>query len=393
MDPTPAAEFPHLVAALGLNTNRGQDAGEAIRPRLNEILKGIEAVEKEAKESLGPDEEPDQPFAKPARILLGLTARSEHKKIGKRREIARPVRGVETVRTMRNHQDKMARQFAAYLLSRVSVEIPQFVTYGNLYGRDISEWLPILNHLQRQDLRRITAELATSYRPFASAVADGQLGSRGDGQPDWRTFFLGLQMLGERGFKDQQGERHPELMMFDLTTARFPFFGTLSRRVLEEENVNETRFALVIALLDFILTCLLPYHSDADRQHLELAAQSAQGQQPVFLEMLEATADGRDILAEWCWLTTIRVDTEDAGISRHRAIHRGFEFIWQLLHPDKSRRLNRKALNRYFDTWGGTDPAYLYRDEIEIHRTNARVLNLQPPSVRAYIPDSLIQED
>ncbi len=387
MEPTPADDFPVLVGLLEVNE------GEEIRPRLREIFDRMDAEEKELRASVSdPVAEADQPFADPARILFGFTPRSEHKRIGARRALAARKRGVAE-RTMRTHQKAMTQELANYLLSQraeSTAEIPSFPTYGSLYGLPVGEWGPILKALNAEELIKVVAELAQSYRSVALAVAD----SRPHGPaPHWRNFFLGLQHLGERGFNDQRSELPPRLKHLERDGGPgYKFVRSLSTEVLRNEETPE-RYALIMETLTLIISSLFPRYTEEQRRELAVFADLSGGQQAVFLGMMgDIDTDapftfpsGPRLLAGWCALTAVRVDMGEEAFSRYQAIDLGFSFIWQLLHPNPRKRINMKALNLYLDTEGGTNPALPYRQEIEHDIIQASHMKLRSRPVADYL--------
>jgi hypothetical protein len=400
MEPTPAAEFPALTEVLAAPD------GEAIRPRLKEVLNQREADEKEFFDGLGdPATEADKPFAEPMRILLGLTPRSEHKGIGARRQLAARKRRV-SVRTMRRHQVLMAKDLATYLLTRQAepaFEIPKWPSYASLCERPVGEWRVILKALSLEELHKLVTECAQSYRTVAATIA----ASRPHGPaPHWRNFFLALQQLGERGFQDQRQELPPRLKHSGRAASDLGLgFGLKLFRSLDTEvwirKNTPTRYAVVMKLLHLISARLLPFN-EKHRKELEDVADMSGGQQAVFLAMLGnedvdapvTIPSGPRIFADWCALTAVRVDTTDLGLSPYQAIDLGFNFIWQLLYPDPKNRINMKAVNQYVVWEGGTDPASAWRDRIANDKMIARGLKLLPRPIRDYpLGPNLLKEE
>ena len=394
MEPTPVEDFPVLAEALAAPD------GEEVRPRLKKVLDRREADEKELLASLDdPATEADSPFAEPVRILLGLTPRSEHKGIGARRQLAARKRMV-SVRTMRRHQKLMAEDLATYLLAQQAepaFEIPKWPSYAGLSERPAAEWGEILKALELGELRKLVTECAQSYRTVAATIAASRSSKPA---PDWRNFFLALQQLGERGFRDQRRALPPRLRHLDTPRLIFNvgrgivgyrFFSSLYTEVWIREK-TPTRYALIMEILNLITDRLLPYN-EQHRQELEVFAELSGGQQAVFLAMLGNNSrdspitipSGPLILADWCALTAVRVDTTDMGLSPYQAIDLGFMFIWQLLYPNPRNRINMKALNQYFDWKGGTDPAALWREVIDHDEFTAMLMHLKPRPVRDYL--------
>lgn len=109
LEPAPASAFPLLARLLEIE-EPDEGTGQVLRSRLKHSLEELAAIE---------DGSEDEPLAKPAMVLLGLTPRSEHKGIGARRRLAAPLRGV-AVSTMRRQEMTIAEEVGIYLLLRRS---------------------------------------------------------------------------------------------------------------------------------------------------------------------------------------------------------------------------------------------------------------------------------
>lgn len=360
MDATPLAEFPQLGLLLDSTVSDGKE----IRDRIQAVLERLEEDEREAKVAIeAAGGVPDRPFAATAKVLLGLTPRSAHKKIGARRNLAASVRKIAP-RTMRTHEKLIARQLAAVLLAEAAahpraMHLRELVLpYASLATLPYEEWSALLDILPRDELRRLTRELALGYKDFADGAA-GKLSI------DWAGFEL--QPLGERGFRDYLARMPPLPGLPRHLRERFrPEVSLRSRffhRVLRAEKTGESRYALIVSILE-LLDGLLPSFSQQEREHLEALAREAGGQEHVFLKQLEETALGRDLLRKWFKMNSILGDVGPEGVTRHVAIHNGFKYIWQLLWPDPENRLDRKALNRYLSTQGWTDPLIPYQERL-----------------------------
>jgi hypothetical protein len=368
MDATPLAEFPQLGLLLDSTVD-----GKEIRDRIQAVLGRLEEDEREAKVAIeAAGGVPDRPFAATAKVLLGLTPRSAYKKIGARRTLAASVRKVAP-RTMRTHEKLIAQQLAAHLLAEAAAHPRAMhlqklvVPYASLATLPYDEWSALLDILPRDDLRRLTRELALGYKDFASGWFASKFGLD--------LIGFELQPLGERGFRDYQARmpllpalpRHLQGRFRMEVSLRKRFF----QRVLRAEKTDESRYALIVSILQLI-DGLLPNFSEHEQEHLERLARDADGQEYVFLKQLGGTTLGRDLRVKWLEMNSILSDAGPEGVSPHTAIHKGFEYIWDLLFPSSEYRLDRKALNAYLGTRGWTDPLIPYEKRLqgEMHYAN-----------------------
>lgn len=355
MDATPLAEFPQLGSIF----NSTVDDGAGIRRHLQRVVEGLGRDEKErAAEIEAAGGLPDRPFTATAMVLFGFTPRSAHKKIGQRRTMAASVRKVAP-RTMRTHEKLIAEELAEHLCPdsaahpRAALLKEQVLPYASLAALSPEEWSALLDILSREELRRLLRELALGYKDFADSTW-GALGF------DWHG--SGLQLLGERGFRDY---------LSSMTFRR----GRLERkislrsqflsRVLSGEKSTESRYGLIVQILQLMDRHLLPSFSTGEQDHIERITREAGGQEYVFLEKLEETEQGREIAAKWFAMNSILSDAGSEGVTAHTAIRRGFEYVWQALYPDNDHRLDKKALRKYMETRGWTDPLLPYERKLE----------------------------
>lgn len=361
MDATPLAEFPQL----GLLLDSTALDGKEIRDRIQAVLERLEEDEQKAKVAIdAAGGVPDRPFAATAKVLFGFTPRSAYKKIGARRTLAASVRKVAP-RTMRTHEKLIAQQLAAHLLAEAVVH-PRathlqelVVPYASLATLPYEEWSALLDILPRNELRRLTRELAFSYKNFAGGLV-AMMGI------DWIGYAL--QPLGERGFRDYLARMPLGPVLPPHLRERFrPEVSLRNRffdRVLRAEKTDESRYALIVSILELI-DGLLPGFSQLEREHLESLAMKADGQEYVFLKQLKETDLGRDLLTKWFEMNSTLSDVGPEGVTPHAAIHKGFEYIWELLWPSTEDRLDRKALNAYLGTRGWTDPLIPYEKRLQ----------------------------
>ena len=375
---TPQSEFPNLARLLGSEA----DDGASIRERIRSTLAELEAEEQKterAQKSQGVV--PDRPFAKVAMILLGLTPRAAHKTIGKRRALAAPVRGVAP-RTMRKHQPEIAQQLAAHLCAEANSRrgtprlAPIAVTYASLSALGYEDCEAMLAELDPAQARGLFRGLARSYDAFVAALALN---------PQWftapagtaTTLFTALRRLGERGFQDERVDLpRRKLSTEPVHGLRFRVMEyphshgllTLRHQVMWltvcAEASEESRYALAVAVLCQV-DRLLPAYSLAERQHLERVAKEADGHDFRFVEEMERSEVGRRILSTWAALSSCRCDAGVEGASRQDAMRRGFRLMVELLDPGSGHQLDRKDLNRYLATAGGTDPLIPYMERVE----------------------------
>lgn len=369
METTPLSEFPQLGSLL----NSTALDGAGIRERIQAVLERLEEDEQEAKAAIEAEGgTPDRPFAATAKVLLGLTPRSAHKKIGDRRIMAASKRKVAP-RTMRTHEKLIAKQLAAHLHAEAAAhpraaQLQELVMpYASLATLPYEEWSALLDILPRNELRRLMRELALGYKDFAGGTA-GKVGF------DWIGFEL--QPLGERGFRDYLA-RTPGLSQrsSDGFWPEVSLRRRFLQRVLQAERTNESRYVLIVSTLRLI-DSLLPDFSRQEQEYLERLAREADGQAYVFLKQVEEDALGRSLLVKWFEMNSILSDVGPEGVTPHAAIHKGFEYIWELLWPSTENRLDRKAFNKYLGTRGWTDPLvpYMQRLEREMDYSNYVVL-------------------
>lgn len=357
LEPTPAAEFPLLAQILSAEQADGLDAGEAIRPRLRALLDEWDDREKEVRRALqDPKKEADKQFAQPAMALLGLTPRTEYKRIVARRFLASQKRKVAE-RTMRSHEVEIAEQLAFYLCSEYSTpqssdsvpDATEPVSTSPLIRRlteiDVdSELREALQELGQKEARTLTREAAESYRAFAAAISEEQLDQ--DGTADELLHFKGLLTFAERELEDRRS-----------------FYFELCERLGEVDKSHRSRYSLAAYIL-LLVRAHLPQFSESELAHLKHVAAHAGGQHYVFLAELEDSELGRAVLRRWSRMTVVSVITGPGEASHHTSISRGFTFIWELLYPGPSR-MDMKQLNKYLRTEGGTNPTLPYRYSIE----------------------------
>lgn len=291
------ASFPALTRTRRVQREAkrlrvGLSNGDELRAVLRVILQALADQERAVKAAHFQGDGEDEhylPNAGPAIALLGLTPRTESTTLRKRQAIAMRARSKDLrPRTMRNdtHEPLIAREIAVHLIAATPHHDGN-ESGGLALKPDRSEALAGTRDSPQLRLWRDAVTLVASYGEFYNALRSLRDTLHGFGRypdlVDEAEFFVCLYALSKRGFKNDG----------------FPLiFSTIVRSTERSPRSRYSWIARILAVLDWPGDTCLGFQL-REAKLLEYACSQADGNLHVFLQIVEDTRVGTQLLDQW----------------------------------------------------------------------------------------------